>query len=247
MNRRLLWAAALMCAIATVSMAAVGQSFPLGLIPSPAPSSEPLDVYVWTLDARVLIGAPITIYVSSTAPAYLYVFDLQPDGIVRMIYPNAFSTGDAPIVGGYTLPDRAYLLLATPPAGVEELLVFGADRPLPIPVGSPSQPFPVIAQSAAGAIDQIVQLLGTLGSSARWAVGWHAFEIVAPNAPAVQTSSIELPRPPEPPSSGGRPGDAWSWTPAGWRYGIPDAGWYWYVGVEGQWHLCWAGLMSPGD
>lgn len=233
MPRRAFTVAAVLLA---VSVSALGQAFPLGLLPG---ADEPLDAYVWTMESLFKVGDPIVIHVRVSRPAFVYLFDLQPDGIVRLVFPNAFSA-DNYVVTSHTLPDGAYQLIATPPTGIEELLVVASTVPLPFPAAAPSDPFPIFASGPEEAIDVLVGLLTRLDPAPSWGVGWTALQIEG-DAEAQQDASetVILPAPPARPPFASNPGDAWHEADGSWSYGVPTTGWYWYYGLDGRWHLCW--------
>jgi len=220
-------------------LAAHAQAFPLGLLPTAPPTDDPFSVHVWTMESVVQVGDPMTIYLSATRPVFLYLFDLQPDGLVRLIFPNVYSPTSYVHSGIYELPDGAYQLTATAPAGIEEFLLFGANVPLPFPIGSPTDPFPIFAASPVEAINDLVAIFASIEPAPMWATAWHAIQITGDESPAPdEETTVLLPTPPSIPPFFGSPGDAWHLTISGWSYGIPQSGWYWYVGLNGRWHLC---------
>ncbi len=229
-----------LCAVAVLLLSAgpialAQRGFPLGLFPE---STDPLGAYVWTMSSQFDVGDPIVIDLRVSRPAFVYLFDLQPDGVVRLLFPNAFST-DNYVTSTHRLPDGPYELIATPPIGVEELLVFATTAPLPFSATVPTEPFPVFASDAQGAIDDLVSLLAALDPTDSWGVGWTAIQIVG-TAPQQDDAepTVTLPIPPTQPPFVSAPGDAWHFAD-GWRPGIPGQGWYWYYGMNGRWHLCW--------
>ena len=244
----------LLCIVAGLLLGAAtvyAQAFPLGLLPESSDVGEPLDVFVWTMDSVVQVGQPIVIHLSATRPVFFYLFDLQPDGVVRLLYPNSYSPGNYVFTGTLELPDGPYQLTAMPPFGVEEFLLIGTDMPLPIPVGDPRDPFPIFAVSPEEAISELVLIFNTVTPAPAFAIGWHAIEIVGGAAapPATEPEpgptpspgdTVILPAPPAPPPFPGQPGTAWYLAGGGWFPGIPTHGWYWYFGLEGSWHLCLA-------
>jgi hypothetical protein len=239
MSRTIGVALVAMGCLLAISGAVAAQSFPLGILPSSPESGDPLDAYVWTMESRFEIGDPVEIHLAVSRPAFVYLFDLQPDGIVRMLFPNTYSPNNY-VTSSTVLPDGAYQLIAQPPAGIEELLIFAVTDPLPIPLGSPSDPFPVFASGPDDAIDELVSLLASIDASTTWAVGWTALQITG--SEVVDESgdaTVTLPAPPAPPPFAGSSGSAWYAVNGGWMPGIPAVGWYWYYGLEGTWHLCW--------
>ncbi len=216
---------------------ASGQGFPLGLLPT---SDEPVDAYVWTMESSFTVGDPIVIHLRVSRPAFVYLFDLQPDGVVRLLFPNAFSP-DNYVTSTHRLPDGAYDLIAAPPTGIEELLVFASTVPLPLLPAAPTDPFPVFAEDPEEAINTLVDLLAAMDPTRSWGVGWTAIQIEGEaEAEPEADATVILPAPPSPPPFASYPGDAWHPADGGWAYGVPAAGWYWYYGLDDRWHLCWA-------
>jgi len=236
MSRRIALLAVLGVVLAA-GPAALGQAFPLGLLPT---ADEPLDAYVWTMESVFAIGDPIVIQLRVSRPSFVYLFDLQPDGIVRLLFPNAFSMNNF-VDSLHRLPDGAYSLIASAPTGIEELLVFATTLPLPFAPAAPTDPFPVFAEDPQEAIDALVGLLAAMDPTLSWGVGWTALQITGKaetgDRPA---TTITLPVPPTPPPFTSFPGDAWYEANDGWSYGVPQQGWYWYYGLDDRWHLCWA-------
>jgi len=233
--------------VLVLGSAALAQVFPLGLLPLPPATDDPVEVYVWTTESQFYVGDPIEIYLSTNRPAFVYLFDLQPDGVVRLLFPNAFSSGNYLPGTALRLPDGAYNLLAQPPTGIEELLAFATLEPLPFPTGSPAEPFPLIAESPQEAIDQLVGLLTMMDPTQSWAVAWTALQILGTGAaepePAEPTppdvEPVVLPPLPPMPPFVGTPGVSWYTLAGAWYQGIPSAGWYWHFGLDQRWHLSW--------
>jgi len=221
-----------------ISVAGYAQGFPLGLLPAPQDNGEPISVYVWTDTSVVNVGDEIVVHLQLSRPGFVYLFDLQPDGLVRLIFPNAFSVNNYVTSSSYDLPDGPYKLTVTPPAGIEEFLVFACDTPLPILVGSAQGPFPIYAMDATEAINQLVALFGALEQVPTWGMGWHAIQIVGGQSTEPKDEDITLPAPPAQPPFNGRPGNAWHTVGDSWQMGIPESGWYWYFDINAYWHLC---------
>ncbi len=219
-------------------LAACAEGFPLGLLPSPPSSGEPLSVYVWTDESAVKIGDQLTIHLRVSRPAFLYLFDLQPDGLVRLIFPNAFVNNNYITSSTYDVPDGSYNLTVTPPAGIEEFLVFACDMPLPISLGTAQDPFRIYAMNPTEAINQLVTTVQFLAESTMWAVGWHAIQISGDEQVDSQPQEITLSQPPAKPPFNDRPARAWHMANGSWQMGIPESGWYWYFDINAHWHLC---------
>ena len=228
----------ILIAAVALGLAGYADGFPLGLLPAPPSNGEPISVFVWTDTSVVNVGDEIVIHLQISRPAFIYLFDLQPDGLVRLIFPNAFSPNNYVTSSSYDLPDGPYKLTVTPPAGIEEFLVFACDAPLPIAVGSAQDPFPIYAMDATEAINQLVALFGSLQQVPTWGMGWHAIQIVGGETVKQAYEEVALPAPPPQPPFNGRPAQAWYLEGGIWRMGIPASGWYWYFDVNARWHLC---------
>lgn len=118
--------------------------------PDPAPASaasdNPAGLAIAMLPGdSVRIGERIAFAVSTRQPGYLQIFDLQPDGTMTQIYPNAASlrsprggkdrmnqvTPQAPVLIGHPQdPYAGFKLVASAPAGRGMIGAILTDRPL---------------------------------------------------------------------------------------------------------------------
>ena len=224
----------------SVFVHAQGFPSPLGILPAPTESDQPLVVGVWTERSSYAVGEALIIHFSLNQPAFVYIFDLQPDGVVRLAFPNAYSQNNYVFSGTHTLPDGPYDLRVLPPTGIEELLIFASLTPLPIAPGEPGDPFPVFASDPSDAMYQLRSLLSGITPVPTWKTGWTAFAITGESTEPTPPSSPTgfPPYPPAYPPFPGYPGDAWYWWSNQWHLGIPESGWYWYYGLDSRWHLC---------
>jgi len=215
-----------------------GAPSPLGIIPSPNPSQ--LVVNIWTDKQVYAVGENARIFFSVNQQAYVYIYDIQPDGIVRLIFPNAYSQNNYVSAGTHSLPDGNYRMLVSPPTGVEQLQIIASTVPLNLAPTSYSEPFPQIApdpQSAGNTIQGHIMGINPSPNPcppcASWATAWTSFTIVQPYG------YCPPPCPPTPPCYGCVPGGYWYWYNGSWHYGTPPSGsgWYWYYGPDGKWHF----------
>jgi len=225
---------------ASAIVAAQGFPSPLGILPSPTESDQPLVVGVWTERSTYAVGEALVVHFSLNQPAFVYLFDLQPNGVVRLLFPNAYSQNSYVIDGTHTLPDGPYDLRVLPPTGVEELLIFASLTPLPVFPGDPADPYPVFASNPSDAMYQLRSMLSGITPVPTWKTGWTAFAIAGETSePAAPSTSAGLPPfPPAYPPFTGYAGDAWYWQNGQWFSGFPLDGWYWYYGLDARWHLC---------
>jgi len=199
---------------------------PLGVVPSPNPGN--LTVKVWTDKQTYVVGENALIYFSVNQQAYIYIYDLQPDGVVRLVFPNAYSQNNFVSAGTHVLPDTNYTFLITPPTGLEKLQIFASLVPLNLTPNSYSEPYP---QTSPGCIQG--QIKG-ITPQATWSTAWTTFTIVSSSysytPPCYNGYSY-------PPFFGCCPGVNWYWYNGQWCQGTPPSGWYWYYGPDGKWHF----------
>jgi len=225
--------------IATSPMAlADGAVAPLGIVPTPTP--QPLTVNIWTDDSTYAVGETVTIFFNVSQSAYIYIYDIQPDGIVRLIFPNAYSQANFVSAGTHTLPDGLYKFTVAPPIGTESLQIFAS--PIDLGLNPPyfSEPFPLIGADPSSASNQIqVQIMGVVPQP-NWATNWTSFLIVQSygyTPPTYYPPSYGYTPPSYYPPFPGYPGGTWYWQDGAWHFGMPASGWYWYFGEDGQWHF----------
>ena len=216
---------------------AQGVPTPLGISPSPNPGG--LSVSVWTDKQTYAVGENALIYFTVNQQAYIYIYDLQPDGVVRLVFPNAYSQSNFVSAGTHVLPDAGYRFLITAPTGLEKLQIFASLVPLNLTPSTYSEPYPQVSpQGLQG------QIMG-ITPQACWTTAWTSFTIV--NAGYGYTPPSSCPPPsytppppscnPCPPFFGWFPGGSWFWSNGQWQQGTPSSGWYWYYGPDGKWHF----------
>lgn len=238
--------AALAIGLMIVPLLANAQSAPtpLGIVPSPNPGN--LTVNVWTDKQTYLVGENALIYFTVNQQAYIYIYDLQPDGVVRLVFPNAYSQNNFVPAGTHVLPDTGYKFLITPPTGLEKLQIFASLVPLNLSPSTYTEPYPQVSpQGLQG------QIMG-ITPQACWTTAWASFTIAAgysytpPSGytppPSYMPPPSYTPPPPNcytcpPPFFGWLPGGSWYWSNGQWQQRAPSSGWYWYYGPDGKWHF----------
>jgi len=215
---------------------AQGTPAPLGIEPTPTP--QLLTVSIWTDKPMYAIGENATLFFSVSQPAYIYIYDIQPDGIVRLIFPNAYSQGNYVPAGTHALPDGQYQFTVAPPTGTEQLQIIAS--PIDLGLNPPAfyEPFPLVGVNPQSATAEIqVHIMGIIPVP-NYVSDWTSFEIVASygyTPPGY--SPYPQPYPPTYPPFYGYPGATFYWMDGSWHYGIPSGGWYWYFGPDGVWHF----------
>lgn len=213
---------------------AEGTAAPLGIIPTPNPPS--LSVSIWTDKASYAIGENVTIYFNVTQPAYVYIYDIQPDGIVRLIFPNAYSQNNFVSAGVHSLPDGLYKFTVAPPTGTEHLQIFASPVSLGLSPPYFGEPFPMVGSDPGSATSEIQGHIMGIVPEPDWATAWTSFTIVGGYG-YTPPSYYYYPYPPFYPPFFGYPGACWYWADGEWHFGTPPSGWYWYFGPDYKWHL----------
>jgi PKD repeat protein len=153
---------------------------PKGIIPTP-PESTDLAVRIWVDRGAYAIGEPITIHYSVNRAAYVYIWDITPDGQANQIFPNAFPGGSENYVaaGEYVVPGTWKV---APPVGTEYLQILATT--------SPVDPFAYFTPDPESFQAQVqVQVLGILPVSERtW--NFTSFEITSGSAPSYGTLDV---------------------------------------------------------
>lgn len=105
------------------------------------PVRTDLTVDVWTdrtVDASVIpeyqVGDTIRLYASVNRDAYVYLFNVDPDGTVNLILPNNYSDGANYVRAGevraFPSEQDAFSFGITAPYGVNKVLVLASETPL---------------------------------------------------------------------------------------------------------------------
>ena len=210
-----------------------GAVAPLGIVPTPTP--QPLTVQVWTDRSTYTVGETLTIFFSVNRSSYIYIYDIQPNGFVRLIFPNQYSRRNFVSAGTHSLPDGLYKFTVTPPAGTEHLQIFASPVDLGLNPSYFGEPFPLVGSDPSSAANQIqAQIMGIIPEPT-WSTAWTSFTIR--QAYSYTPPTYYYPYPPSYPPFPGYPGGTWYWQGGGWQFGIPQSGWYWYFGPDGKWHF----------
>ncbi|HEU68622.1 MAG TPA: PKD domain-containing protein [Candidatus Acetothermia bacterium] len=179
---RNLWIVALVLAI---GVAAVGQVEPLGIVIEP-PAGD-LVVTITTDKPAYAVGETVRITFTINRGAYIYIWDIPPDGNVTQIFPNGYESQNYFPAGTHTIPSpgRGYSFRVQPPLGTEWLQVLATTTPVSGFMGySPGDPFPLLGSDPEG---WEVQVLGLVPEPTQRAFDFTSFEIVASAPPGYGT------------------------------------------------------------
>lgn len=181
----------------TVGVAQNGRSDAGAIVVHPAPSFE-IDVFLDRpgSEPEYAVGDPIEIGVSVARDAYVYLFSLEPDGVVTRILPNPYEA-DAFMRAGETriFPsvDAAYRFTVDPPLGTSYVVALASRRPLDTSELARAQSSAAFATSRLGeagfraAFGVVVEPL----PYAEWATAQVRYRVVSDGA-AVATASLAV-------------------------------------------------------
>lgn len=218
----------------------IGSVAPLGVIPQPTP--QPLTVNIWTDKSSYMVGETLTIFFSVSQAAFIYIYDIQPDGIVRLIFPNAYSRGNFVSAGSHSLPDGLYKFTVTPPPGTEHLQIFASPVDLGLAPPYFGEPFPMAGNNPGSASGEIQAQIMGITPEPVWATAWTSLTIYQQTygyqPPNYYGYPPSYPMPPSfyPPFFG-FPGATWYYHGGTWHSGVPPSGIYWYFGPDMRWHF----------
>ena len=139
-------------------------------------SPPALSVDIDTDRKTYFVGDPIGVTFTTSADGYVYVYDVNPQGYVQILYPQTESGNAFLRAGTYDLAELLGVshLQVAPPTGMEHLHAVLADRPLNLGLHglqSPSLTDPNTFRSA------IAQRIQTINPSTLWAWDVAAFAI----------------------------------------------------------------------
>jgi len=152
--------------------------YPQGLIIDP-PGTDVLEVSIWTDKPEYQVGDLVTISYEVNKDAYIYIWDITPEGDVQVVFPNDAYPGGADNfvqAGTHQLPQSFPI---APPLGTEYLQILATTRPVDVAAFPMSDP-------ALFQQEVEVQVLGLLLEDERtW--GFTTFEITDEPAPSYGT------------------------------------------------------------
>ena len=168
----------LLVLVSLTALLGLGQGVaPKGIIPTP-PESQDLEVRVWVDKAAYTVGESIEISYSVNQSAYIYIWDIQPDGTAVQLFPNANPGGSNNHVGAgdHTVPGNWTI---APPYGTEYVQILATTVPV--------DPFVYMTEDPAAFQAAIeVQILGILPETQRsW--DFTSFLIVSGSVPSYGT------------------------------------------------------------
>ena len=144
------------------------------------PEESALDIDIRTNKPRYKPEETLRIHLELNRDAYVYIYNVRPDGRVRLLFPNGFARNNYLTAGNHTLPaTNDYSLVVSEPLGVESLQAIASTTPLPIPdLSSQSldeQAFPVLGQGIQEVKPDVEAIITETSPSEGWASAWTQF------------------------------------------------------------------------
>ena len=168
------------------------EAVPLGIIIEP-PAGE-LTVRIWVEKPVYAVGETVRIHFELNKPAYVYIWDIMPDGKVQQIFPNLYEPQNYFPAGVHSIPSpgKGYQFTVTPPVGTEWLQIMATTTPIPhFQAFGPTQPFPLLSPDPQSWQEQLeAQVLGLVPEPTQRAFDFTCFQIVYGPAPGYGTLQV---------------------------------------------------------
>lgn len=169
---------------------------PLGIIIEPP--DEGLTVSIWVDKPVYSVGESITIHFELNQDAYVYIWDISPDGVC-LIFPNQNEMDNYVPAGQHTVPGPGmsdYLRVA-PPVGTEWLQIVATRQPVGAIVQffggfAPGSEFACspAGRQAVSQLDQVKAMIDAVVPEEERAFDFTSFEVVSGTPPAYGTLQV---------------------------------------------------------
>ena len=152
------------------------ETLPQGIIPAPA---EPGIAVTLTTDKDTYApGEYLTVRFTLSQGAWVYLYDVRPDGTVELLLPNRFLQEPWFPAGEHVLPTEGWRLRVTEPEGMEYLEIIATDRPLSFYDAKEFEKHPFLAFADPEAFSKELREL-LVGA---WGAAWTGFHVHEPKA-----------------------------------------------------------------
>lgn len=157
------------------------EAVPQGIIPSPLESE--ISLKIWTSYQTYSPKEAVQIHLRLGRDAYVYVYDLDPQGEVTLLFPNGFSRDNFLKAGEHVLPDKgSYSFVVEETYGMETLQAIALLRPIPLLELSAQSiekvPFPKLKGDLKDLKPQVERLIRITVEPGEWAADWTRFVVV---------------------------------------------------------------------
>ncbi|MFW6070843.1 MAG: PEGA domain-containing protein [Candidatus Bipolaricaulota bacterium] len=156
------------------------QKDPRGIVPEPS-EDIPLEVDISTNRTRYLPEEEVKINYSLNRESYLYLFNVDPDGEVNLLFPNKYDRENKLEAGKGQLPRKGYSFLASATEGEEyfQAIVSPAELPLfpPPTEGSEKDVFRSLSDDPGSFAKDTSEELASIDSPDGWNTDWTSIQI----------------------------------------------------------------------
>lgn len=154
---------------------------PNGIIPRP-PDTSALQVNLETTKSRYRPGSEIEIRYELNKKAYLYIYNIDVNGKVHLLFPNKYDQDNYLSAGKGKLPGKGYSFLAGEKQGGEYLQAIASKKPLKLFSSIDSErfkqdPFPQISSDPEAFAQSGEEEIKSDLDSGEWATSWTSIEV----------------------------------------------------------------------
>ncbi|MCF7876564.1 PEGA domain-containing protein, partial [Candidatus Bipolaricaulota bacterium] len=158
-----------------------GDPAPEGIITKP-PKSYDLEVEIELSRPRYRPGGEVEMKVDLTKKVYLYLYNIDTEGRVNLLFPNKYDKSNRVGPGKVTLPDKGYSFVAGGKEGTEYLGAIASIKPLGLftsidQTEFKDNPFPRLSSSAQSFALTGKEKISTEVSQKDWATSWVGVKV----------------------------------------------------------------------
>ena len=153
-----------------------GQTVPKGIVPEPAKQGIGLELLLnrtcFVPKERLVLGLKLD------RPAHVYVYNIDVEGKVWLLFPNAFSRESLLGAGTHLLPDSdRYSIVIQGPAGLEYVQAIASPVPIPVLEFRGKAVFRPLGEDAAAFAKALAAWLEKNLPEGGWATDWAAYGV----------------------------------------------------------------------
>lgn len=152
------------------------------------PQTAEFKVDVWTDkgdNAKYTVGEKLIIYFKVTQDAYVYIWDINANGEIRLLFPNRYNNDNfarANMVYSIPSPRDTYSLKIAPPYGREVVHILASKTPISTLEGYKTRmekdPFPLIPEAPENFTDSLKRTIEIVPAPVQWTTDNAIFYVV---------------------------------------------------------------------
>ncbi|MBS3735691.1 MAG: PEGA domain-containing protein [Candidatus Bipolaricaulota bacterium] len=154
---------------------------PEGIIAKP-PESSALEVEIELTRSRYRPGGEVEMKIGLTKKAYLYLYNIDTEGRVNLLFPNKYDKNNRVGPGNFTLPGNGYSFVTGGKEGTEYLGAIASTKPLGLftsidQAEFKENPFPRLSRSAQSFALTGKEKISSDVSQNDWATTWAMVKV----------------------------------------------------------------------